>query len=73
LETEDYLNTSYPDGDREFLDGEVVERSRVSSQSLPEPPLVLVMTRRDFPRFEVPDRGPVPFDTIELLRRLDAE
>jgi hypothetical protein len=24
---EEYLNTSYPDGDREYLDGEIVERS----------------------------------------------
>ena len=24
---EDYLNTSYPDGDREYLDGAVVERN----------------------------------------------
>ncbi len=31
------------------------------------------LSRRDFSRFEVPDRSPVPFDTIELLRRLDAE
>ena len=31
------------------------------------------LTRRDLTSFNVPDRGAVPFDTRELLSRLDQE
>ncbi len=170
VSVEEYLNTSYPDGDREFLDGHVVERHmgtpgqsalqkilivylaafesafqlavrpecrtriaetryrvpdvlvmmrpfRQTDRVVLDAPLMIVeilspddrmkqtlqrfreyeklgvryilqmdpedrttfqfvngdLTRRDLFSFEVPDRGPVPFDSAELLRRLDAE
>ena len=170
VSVEEYLNTSYPDGDREFLDGRIVERHmgtpghsalqkilivhlaafesafqlavrpecrtriadtryrvpdvlvmmrpfRQTERVVLDAPLMIIeilspddrmkdtlqrfreyeklgvryilqmdpedrttfqfvrgdLSRRDLTSFEVPDRGPVPFDTTELLRRLDAE
>jgi Uma2 family endonuclease len=167
---EEYLKTSYPDGDREYLDGLVVERNvgtpghsalqkilivhlagfekalqiavrpecrtrieetryrvpdvlvmtrpfRQSDRVVLDPPLAIVeilspddrmretiqrfreyeklgvryivqmdpedrttfvfvggdLVRRDLSSFEVPDRGPLPFDSRELLARLDEE
>lgn len=167
---EEYLNTSYPDGDREYLDGLVVERNvgtpahsalqkilivhlaaferslqlavrpecrtrieetryrvpdvlvmtrpfRQSNRVVLDPPLLIVeilspddrmretmqrfreyeklgvryivqmdpedrttfvfvsgdLVRRDLSGFEVPGRGPLPFDSGELLARLDEE
>ena len=167
---EEYLDTSYPDGDREYLDGQVVERNlgtpdhsalqkiliihlgsfekqlqiavraecrtriaetryrvpdvlvmkrpfRQSKRVLLDPPLIIIeivspddrvrdtmqrfrdyerlgvrhivqmdpedrttfvftngdLVRRDLTSLEVPDRGQLPFDSRELLARLDEE
>lgn len=170
VSVEEYLNTSYPDGDREYLDGVVVERHvgtpshsalqkilivhlaafekplriavrpecrtrieetryrvpdvlvmrrpfRQNDRVVLDPPLLIVeilspddrmretmqrfreyqrfgiphivqmdpedrttfvfvngdLVRRDLSSFEVPDRGSLPFDSRELLARLDEE
>jgi hypothetical protein len=72
---EEYRNTSYPDGGREYLDGLVVERNvgTPGHSALQKILIVEILSPDDRMGFDVPERGFLPFDSGNLLARLDAE
>ena len=78
VSAEEYLHASYPDGDREYLDGVVVVGVPHIIQMGPEDRTTFVyvssdLVRRDLTTLDMRGRVSLPFDSRELRASLDGE